>query len=463
MAKSNIHLNTSERKLLLRFFDLVFVGGALYLVNYFFAFDYFKITNSNWLWVILLAAYLLIFGGVFELYNLRKASKLETTFPSIFFTVLFTVLLFLFTPYFAPSLPTNRIQVLYFFLVIFFPLVFWRMVYVRFFSSALFHRKGLIIGDISNIASMLRSFKEADPNYQIIGYINSEEDKKETVKYKGIPEFKVSEIFQIITRYNVSEVIVASNTSETMTSEVYNDIVRMLERGFPIKGYTQVYEELARKIPVQHVGVDFYKHLAFNKNNRNRLYLTLRRFIDVICAILGLFVGVLLFPIVLIGNCIANKGPLFYVQERVGEYGKVFKIIKYRSMVVNAEAEGAKWAQKNDVRITKFGRFLRRSRLDEFPQFFNILKGDMSVIGPRPERPHLVKELSRIIPFYQTRHVIKPGLTGWAQVKSRYGSSVDDSLIKLQYDLYYIKHRDFVLDFNIMIKTISTVIFFRGQ
>ncbi|NRA92652.1 MAG: sugar transferase, partial [Psychroserpens sp.] len=133
------------------------------------------------------------------------------------------------------------------------------------------------------------------------------------------------------------------------------------------------------------------------------------------------------------------------------------------SMIVNAEKDGAKWAQKDDVRITKFGKFLRRSRLDEIPQFYNILKGDMSIIGPRPERPFFVNELSRIIPFYETRHIIKPGLTGWAQVKTRYGSSIDDSLTKLQYDLYYIKHRSIFLDLNIVIKTLSTILYYRGQ
>ena len=160
---------------------------------------------------------------------------------------------------------------------------------------------------------------------------------------------------------------------------------------------------------------------------------------------------------------IGNRGPLFYTQERVGKNGKPFQIVKLRSMIVNAEKYGAKWAQKNDKRITLFGNFLRRSRLDEIPQFINILRGDMGIIGPRPERPFFVNELSRIIPFYETRHIIKPGLTGWAQVKTRYGSSVDDSLTKLQYDLYYIKHRSIFLDLNIIVKTLSTILYYRGQ
>jgi len=132
-------------------------------------------------------------------------------------------------------------------------------------------------------------------------------------------------------------------------------------------------------------------------------------------------------------------------------------------MIKNAETNGAQLASRGDVRITKFGNFLRRSRLDELPQFFNVLKGDMSLIGPRPERPEFVKTLSEKIPFYEVRQIIKPGLTGWAQVNSKYANSDEDMIEKLQYDLYYIKHRSIFLDLRIILKTISTVIFFRGQ
>jgi lipopolysaccharide/colanic/teichoic acid biosynthesis glycosyltransferase len=170
-----------------------------------------------------------------------------------------------------------------------------------------------------------------------------------------------------------------------------------------------------------------------------------------------------MMPFVLIGNLIGNRGSLFYTQERVGINRKLFKIVKFRTMVKDAEKSGAQFAVENDVRITKFGKFLRATRVDEFPQFWNILKGDMSVIGPRPEREVFVEQLSEKIPFYETRHVIKPGLTGWAQVKTKYGITDEDHLRKLQYDLYYIKNRSVFLDIRILVKTLSTVIFFKGQ
>ena len=237
----------------------------------------------------------------------------------------------------------------------------------------------------------------------------------------------------------------------------------LLEAGFPIKEYTQVYEDMTYRVPVQFVGKDFYKYFPFSRSNQNKLYLFYRRFFDLIFSFIGLLFGVLLLPFVLIGNLIANRGPLFYTQERVGKNGDHFRIIKFRTMIKNAEHRGAVWAKANDVRVTRFGKLLRRSRLDEIPQFINIVKGEMSLIGPRPERPYFVNELSLSIPFYETRHIIKPGLTGWAQVNERYGSTIDASLLKLQYDLYYIKHRSFFLDANVIIKTLSTVIFYRGQ
>jgi lipopolysaccharide/colanic/teichoic acid biosynthesis glycosyltransferase len=267
----------------------------------------------------------------------------------------------------------------------------------------------------------------------------------------------------VINKHKISEILVASYDSETITPGIYHDLINLLEHGFTIREYTQVYEEITYRVPIQFVGKDFYKYFPFSRSNQNTLYLFFHRTFDVLFSVIGLLIGTLLLPFILLGNLIANRGPLFYIQERVGKNGKVFEIMKLRSMIVNAESDGAKWAQKNDVRITTFGKFLRRSRLDEIPQFINVLKGEMSIIGPRPERPFFVNELSRIIPFYETRHIIKPGLTGWAQVKTRYGSSVDDSLTKLQYDLYYIKHRSIFLDLNVVVKTLSTILYYRGQ
>ncbi|TXE12016.1 exopolysaccharide biosynthesis polyprenyl glycosylphosphotransferase [Seonamhaeicola algicola] len=463
MAKSSIHFNISERKVLLRIFDVLSVLIMLYFLGYAFHFDYFTITQENWRWVVVLIVYLSLFGSIFEMYDLRKSSRIEKISTSIVFTVSITVLFYLLTPYFTPVLPDNRLQIVYFYFAILVALIVWRLAYINFIVSPRFYRKALIVGETSYIETIIEAFKDADPNYKIVGFVNCEANSKESIKFNGVKEYSPKDLKTVVANEHISEIVVASYNAETITYQIYYALISLLEDGIPIREYTHVYEDLTERIPVQFVGKDFYKYFPFSRSNQNKMYLFFRRFFDVFVAAIGLVWGVLFLPVVLMGNVLANRGPLFYTQERIGKNGKPFNIIKYRTMVKNAEKDGIAWAKKNDVRVTPFGRFLRHSRLDEIPQFINILKGDMSLIGPRPERPFFVKELSNMLPFYETRHIIKPGLTGWAQVKTRYGSSVDDSLLKLQYDLYYIKRRSFLLDINILIKTLSTVIFFRGQ
>ena len=462
-SSSGIHFEISERKILLRIFDLLFIGGSLYLVSSIFNFDYFSVSHEHWAWIFVLALYISIFGTVLELYDLQKSSRIETVVSTIILTTSVTVLFYLLTPFYTPSLPDNRLQIIYFYIAILLGLFVWRWAYITFISSPRFYKRVLLIGETSNIKSIVNAFNDADPNYVIVGYINCESNKKDTVKFTAVKEFSPKNIRKVIKDEGISEIVVASYDSENITPSIYSDLISLLEKGFPIKEYTQVYEDITYRVPVQFVGKDFYKYFPFSRNNKNKLYLTYRRLFDIILSLVGLAIGVLFLPLILIGNALGNRGKLFYTQERVGKNGTPFTIYKYRSMVKNAESAGAVWASKNDSRVTPFGRFLRTSRLDEIPQFINILKGDMSMIGPRPERPVFVEELSQVIPFYETRHIVKPGLTGWAQVNARYGSSIDDSLLKLQYDLFYIKHRSFMLDINIVIKTLSTVIFFRGQ
>ncbi|MEL0651223.1 sugar transferase [Algibacter sp. TI.3.09] len=463
MFKSSIHFDISERKVLLRIIDVFAVLAILYAVSNFFDFNYFIINKENWKWVFVLVLYMSIFGTIFELYDLQKSSKLDKTFANIVFTASTTVLFYFLTPLFTPVLPDNRLQILYFYFSIVSALFVWRWFYVTFITSPRFHKKALVVGEISSIQSIVEAFKNSDPNYKIVGFINCETKQVDNIKFTGAREFSPTEIHQVIKDENISEIVIASYDSDSITPEIYRDLITLLERGFPIKEYTQAYEEMTQRVPVQFVGKDFYKYFPFSRSNHNKLYLFFRRVFDIAISVIGLIVSLGFLPLIFIGNLIGNRGSLFYTQKRIGKNGVPFQIIKYRSMVEDAEKDGAVWAQKNDTRITPFGKFLRHSRLDEIPQFINILKGEMSLIGPRPERPRFVSELSNLLPFYETRHIVKPGLTGWAQVKTRYGSSVDDSLLKLQYDLYYIKHRSFFLDINILVKTISTMIFFRGQ
>ena len=458
-----IHFEVSERIVLLRIIDIVAVLSALYIIGYSFEFDYFTVTKENWTWSLVLAVYLTLFGTVFELYDLQKSSKLDATFRNVILTASITVLFYLFTPIITPFLPDKRIQVIYFYVAIIGSIFLWRFVYTTFFASPRFYKRVIILGEISNIGHIVKTISESDPNYKIVGFVNSEKLTIDTIKFKGLIEYLPEDLTKKIKTENISELVIAITNPNNITAQIYGQITSLIEQGFTIREYTQVFEEITKRVPVQFVGKDFYKYFPFSRSNQNKLYMFYHRIMDIVFSIIGIVFGILLLPFILVGNLFGNRGSLFYIQKRIGKYGKVFKIIKYRTMVKNAETEGMVWAVENDKRVTTFGRFLRNTRLDELPQFINVLKGEMSVIGPRPERPFFVKELTQVIPFYETRHTVKPGLTGWAQVNTRYGSTIEHSLNKLQYDLYYIKHRSFFLDINIIVKTLSTIIYYRGQ
>lgn len=462
-SKKKIHFEVSERKILLRVFDVLFVVFSLYIVGEVFNFDYFYITSSNFYWTILLGIYIVFIGTIFEMYNLQIASNQFQIIRSIVLTTVTTVLAYLLTPYFTPALPNNRIQILYFFLAIFLALFIWRILYQKFLASNRFEKKVILICDNQQADELIDGLKSIDPHYSIIAVVNPNETKEYKLQNKAVKVIPLDNLRKFMLKVSVSEIVIATQNTDEITVSLYNELLFLLENGFVIREYTQVYESLTQRIPVQFVSRDFYKYFPFSRSNQNKLYLLSTRFFEIIIALLGLSVGIVIFPLIFIGNLCGNRGKMFYTQVRVGKNGQEFSIFKFRTMVKNAESQGAVFATTNDARITPFGKFLRKTRLDEFPQFYNILKGDMAVIGPRPERPVFVNKIAEVMPFYQTRHVVKPGLTGWAQVNYSYGDSIEDSLIKLQYDLYYIKHRSIFLDLNILIKTLSTVLFFRGQ
>lgn len=462
MSKKNIHFEISERKVLLRIFDIVSVLVLLYLVGLVFKFDYFRFDATRWMFPLVLAVYLTVFATIFELYNLQKASKFEVVVRNVILTSSVTVLFYLLTPFYTPMLPSNRLQIVYFFLAINVALLGWRYAYIVLVSTPRFYKRVLLIAHAEDVDAIVESLQKSDPNYKVVGYFNTDPNNS-NVPLTDIDQIDLKNIDPITEEMSISEIVVGIPRTEGMTVALNNKLIKLLEKGVPIREYTQVYEELTRRIPVQYVERDFYRYFPFSRSNQNKLYLFLNRAMDLVLSAIGLTFGILLLPLILLGNLCGNRGKLFYSQTRVGKNGEHFKLYKLRSMVAHAERDGAQFAKKKDARVTKFGRFLRRSRFDEIPQFINVIRGEMSVIGPRPERPEFVENLIDRIPFYEVRHLVKPGLTGWAQVNAKYGSSEEDALEKLQYDLYYIKHRSLFLDVTIIIKTLSTILFFRGQ
>ena len=457
---SKSYYNISERKILLRIVDVAIIILSLFLSSIYLNFTYFFFSNEYvFNWSLLLVFYYLIFGEIFLLYNLNVSNNRYAVVRSVTLTAFFTTIFYIFTPYISPVLPSNRLQIVYFFLILFLPVVIWRFLYMWLIFSPKYFKNIVFIGESNKIKSILKEIQK-DNIHNLHAYLSD----KEVTGIHNFQDISTTDISSLIDKDSVTEVIVSlKGLLPEVVEKLNKELILLFEQGVNIVSYETFYEEVTLRVPAEYLKNNFYKHLNFSKNNNNRFYIFGLRFVDIIFSIFGLIVLFFLIPILFLGNLFGNRGSLFYSQERVGQNGRRFKIFKLRSMVENAESNGAVWAVKNDKRITAFGKFLRNTRLDEFPQFYNILKGDMSIIGPRPERPEFVKDLEHKIPFYAIRNVVRPGLTGWAQVNYPYANTIEEQEIKLRYDLYYIKERSAFMDFKILIKTITTVLFYRGQ
>ncbi len=290
-----------------------------------------------------------------------------------------------------------------------------------------------------------------------IEYLKKEINEKPYLGYKVIPIDITQDLLSQIQNLNIDTVIF------TEEFESNPKILKALYFCLPAKvnflEFSKAYELIYRKIPVQMVSKAWF--LENLKEGEKGFYDKSKKFIDVIIASIILILSFPFWIPIAIVIKLEDKGPIFYSQKRVGKDRKVFILYKFRSMRPDAEKNGVVWAKKEDERVTKVGRILRRTHIDEFPQMINVLKGDISLIGPRPERPEFVQELEGKIPHYHLRHIIKPGFTGWAQIRFRYGRSVIDSSEKFEYDLYYLKNRNFLLDIGILLKTFQ--LFFKNE
>ncbi len=268
-----------------------------------------------------------------------------------------------------------------------------------------------------------------------------------------------ADLARIIEELEATTVVVA--LSERRGALPLPELLSCKLRGVRVMDAPTFYEHTQRKMLLENITPGW---LIFSDGFRiTPVRRFLKRVLDILCSSSGLVLTLPLFPLLALLIKATSRGPVFFSQVRVGECGRQFKVIKFRTMVQNAEATtGAVWAQKQDPRVTRVGRFLRVSRLDEIPQLLNVLRGDMSMVGPRPERPEFVHELRKVVPFYSERHCVKSGLTGWAQVRYPYGSSVEDALEKLRYDLYYIKNFSLLFDLKIIIRTVGVVLFGKG-
>lgn len=316
--------------------------------------------------------------------------------------------------------------------------------------------KWLFIGDTENLSTIMHDFNIPARDLIILADNGKSISPEYVPSVKGMPgdlsNIDVGEI---------TNTIIA--TEHNFSDDDISTLMKMRASGTSVHNLTAMYEEYQSKVPVLHLKHGWFFNSSGFYLLRNATGLKIKRLLDLVFSIALLILTLPVTLLVALLIKLDSPGPVFYGQQRYGLNSSIFKILKFRSMVADAEKDGARWAEADDPRITRIGRVIRKTRIDEIPQLWNVMKGEMSFIGPRPERPEFIAMLEKEIPYYELRHLIKPGITGWAQVMYPYGSSVEDARQKLQYDLYYIKNYTILLDFVILLRTLRIIIWQKGQ
>lgn len=308
-------------------------------------------------------------------------------------------------------------------------------------ANSIGFKKPLLIVGVNNQSLELAKFVETNPQ---LGY---------ELKYiMDLAKENIKNVDQVIRQEKINTVIISPETYHL--PDIIDIFYRSLENKITFLNLSSFYEQLTSQVPLGAINqVWFLENLS---EGGKKTYEEMKRFFDIVFSVIMGIMILPFVPLIALAIKISSSGPVFYRQKRVGQNGKNFEIIKFRTMNKDAEKEtGAVWAKENDSRITWFGKIMRKTRIDELPQLWNILRGEMSFVGPRAERPEFLEKLKLQVPFYEERYIIKPGLSGWAQINYPYGSSVADTAEKLQYDLYYIKNRSIILDLGIILKTIN--------
>jgi len=462
-------LRPSERKLILLTGDFIIA-----ILSLLFALYFWSVEPDEWLkfslqflverppfWFYLLPfLWILFLSG---LYDVRKVHKISETISGIGISIFLSISLYLLVFFLSEPNTLPRLGVALFFANAAILTIFWRLIYIKIFTASRFQRRVIIVGAGNSGKALVEIIENLNPKpFQLIGLVDDDPQKIDG-NISGFPILgSISELNSLLHEFNISDVVF-SITGE-MDPLALNTLIEAEENGIEITSMPVMYEELTGRVPIYLLKPDWLLRSFIDYAHVNRFYELGKRFIDIIGGLIGVIITIVLYPIIGLVIVLDNWGPIIYSQIRLGKNGKYYNILKFRTMFVDAEINGNyKPAEENDQRITTIGKILRKSHLDELPQFINVLKGEMSLIGPRSERPMIVETYQKHIPFYRGRLLVKPGISGWAQVNYGYASTIEENAIKLEYDLYYIKHRDLMMDLSIMLLTISSVIGLRGR
>ncbi|HSM24562.1 MAG TPA: sugar transferase [Anaerolineaceae bacterium] len=462
-------LRPGERRLILLLGDFLVAFLAL-----FFALYFWSVEPDEWLkfslqflierpplWFYLLPFLWILFQS--GLYDVRKVHKFSETITGIGISILLSGTIYLLVFFLSQPNTLPRLGVGLFFIAAAIFTILWRIIYLKIFTAPRFQRRVLIVG-AGNSGKVLVDFinQTNPPPFHLVGLVDDDKEKIGN-KIGNFPIFgPIIELDKLVIDNEISDIVFS--ISGELDPVAINSLLQAEETGVEITSMPVMYEELTGRVPIYLLKPDWLLRSFIDDAHVNRFYEIGKRFLDIIGGLIGVIFFLFLYPFIGLAIVIDNRGPIIYSQIRLGKNGKYYEILKFRTMFVDAEKNGNfQPAEENDQRITVVGRILRKSHLDELPQFINVLKGEMSLVGPRSERPMIVETYQKHIPFYRGRLLVKPGITGWAQVNYGYASTIEENSVKLEYDLYYIKHRDLLMDLSTMLLTISSVIGLRGR
>ena len=467
-ASRSFQLPISERRLMLMVGDMlaselsVFIALGLWARHARYSFNV-AFVASQFHWLIILPALWLLLAMVNDYYDLRVAAHVGASLRRLTLIVVEVMVVYLATFFLSTPGSLPRLFILYYAVLSLALIGLWRAARIFLIGWTGFRRRALIVGAGREAEVMWQALKEeAAGDYEVLGIVASECELPVGANsqwYVG----SGSDLPRLVAEFGISELVMAY--SSDMPTDVFKGLLACYELGAQVTPMARLYEQVTGRIPIEHVSEQLWSLVLPDQAHSlaANLYAVWKRTTDVLLAGIGLLLFAPLLPLLALAIVIESRGSAFYTQTRLGKAGAPFQIFKLRTMVINAEGDsGPQWAKAKDSRVTRVGRFLRRTRLDETPQLLNVLRGEMSIIGPRPERPEFVAPLAADIPFYRARLAVKPGLTGWAQVRYPYGSSREDALRKLQYDLYYIRHQSPLMDIIIVLKTVGVMLLFRG-
>jgi len=464
--RRRIQLQISERRRLLMLGDVLVVSAAVLIALRLWSIVGRRLFTWNFIlqqlyWFPIFIGLWLVLASANDFYDLRVVANRRESLQRLLLISLQMLVVYLVIFFFSPRDALPRLFSIYYGVVSFVLLGLWRMIYPALAGWASEPRRVLIVGTDWASESIIGAIgRYAYKEYQIIGIIGEPDEVGTSIC--DVPVIGVgADLMSLALGERVSELVVTS--TRELNGQTFQSVMDAYVWGLNVVPMPLLYERITGRVPVEHVNKNWAVVLPLDGASAFNPYPAIKRLIEIILACIGMAVFlILLVPLAIIIK-LDSPGSIFYSQKRVGLNGHVFSIYKFRTMVTDAEARsGAVFSRQGDPRVTRSGRIMRKTRLDELPQLVNVLRGDMSLIGPRPERPEHVERLMTKIPFYRTRLVIRPGLTGWAQVRYGYGSDDEDALMKLQYDLYYIRHQSLLLDLNIMIRTAGKVVRMSG-